>query len=1073
MDKPSMKRFAAAARRELTACAVRHLSQTALLAGREQGSGTMEKDAEALAFAWFLRLTALCYLEANAYLPGPGCFFAEAVSPEALAGQYHMASRLFPDFFPEESAPSAFWIPPVFFGRDGLCRRLAKLLPREDWVCHVQIMGWFFQYYRAEEKNRVYSDLKKHVKLTAETLPVATQLFTPDWIGRYLVENSLLRACRRDPRPSGPEGPFAYYVPDAGKENSPASGRTDPAILIRVSCMDPCCGSGHLLAQLFDALAALYKEAGFSAPETAKSILLQNLYGVDLDAQAARLASFSLMMKGRELDPDFFTRGIRPHIHALSKIKNVPAPFADALSASSLCGSLYQVPEAAAREAAQYLKDPKRGGKELRDRLEALCLLARTYDVVVTNPPYQALPNLSPDLQQFARRQYPDSRNDLFAMFMERCLAMTRPGGYLAMITQHSWMFLTSFAALRRHWLEVETLSLLHLGAHAFADFHGEIVQTAAFVVRHGAPSHQPGVYIRLTGPDTSEGKKQLFFSGRERYAARQENFAALPGTPWIYWITPQILRAFREGRLLGSLADSRQGLATADNGRFVRQWTEVDCRSICRGAASEDDFAASGAKWCPYNKGGGFRRWYGNDGCVVDWRDRGRAIRNFCGSDGRRRSFVRNDRYYFRPCFSWSLITTGPASFRFKPAGFIFDVAGMSCFSEEWTLYLLGLCNSPLSGIFLSFLSPTVNHQCGDIARIPVLIDRDRKPEAETLVKRCIALSRSDWDESELSWDFVRHPLACGEPSLQAAWEQYRKRTAGRFAQLKETEERLNRLYLRIYGLEGCVSGSVPDAEVSVRRAVDSPADAPESLRGSRFLVTKADAARSFLSYAVGCILGRYSLDEPGLVYAGGPWRPSRYRLFKPVPCGFVMVGSEGPDSLSALLEAFLTALFGRDTLEENLAFLAEALGGSGDPRKFLRRYFLYAFASDHAGTYHNRPLYWQFLSGRKHAFQCLLYGHRFRKDTFSLMAARLDREKTVLEDGLEKVIKDGADRKHDSRKWTAAVAARRTALAELEAYGVRLRRAARQGLELDLDDGVAVNLQKIRMLLGEVGTE
>ena len=608
-----------------------------------------------------------------------------------------------------------------------------------------------YQYYNTEPKAQVFADLKKNIKISRENIPAATQLFTPDWIVRYMVENSLgrlwLEGHPNDTLKSG----WKYYLDEAAQEpeveSQLAALRAEHATLRpdEIKVIDPCMGSGHILVYAFDVLMQIYESAGWSQRDAAASIVQKNLYGLDIDSRAAQLAYFAVMMKARQYDRRFLTRGIQPNLYA-------PEGYADGRE----FGSLLTVETLEPRpEPTEELSLFEESYEHQLNTWNFRRLLAQKYDVVVTNPPYMGSSGMSAVLSEFVKKRFPDSKSDLFACFIERCGSLACEGGYQAMITQHSWMFLSSFEKLRGKLLRmVDIGNMAHLGARAFDEIGGEVVQTTSFVFRRHRTEHSKGVYCRLIEPTTQQGKEEMFLAGENRYAADQSNFSKIPGSPVAYWVSDAFLRIFERGTLLGGLADAKQGVATADNNQFLRRWNEVNIAKIAFHAKTHEEATTLLAKWFPYNKGGEFRKWYGNNEFVVNWEHDGAKLKNFKGA------VLRNLSYYFKECFSWSLISSNIAAFRYKPIGQIFDVAGMSCFAQKDKLkYLLALCNSKVVMRMLEVIAPTINYQCGDIANIPVVLIDD-KYDIDAMTENSIDISRIDWDSYETSWDFKKHPL-------------------------------------------------------------------------------------------------------------------------------------------------------------------------------------------------------------------------------------------------------------------------------------------------------------------------
>lgn len=759
---------------------------------------------EEVAYTWFNRFIALRFMEVNNYLPSHVRVFSDgsgAFKPEILHDVLHLdlpgldrekvaqyleqnqtealyryllltqcnaLNEALPQMFERMGSYTELLFPNNILRPDSVLGHLVADIPEEDWTDQVQIIGWLYQYYNAALKDETFALLKKNVKITKERIPAATQLFTPDWIVRYMVENSLGQLWVRE-QLSEASGQMSeadraareqelaarmgwkYYLPEA--EQDPAvraqldALEADRPALTDLKLIDPCMGSGHILVYAFDVLMQMYESQGWSQRDAAQSILENNLYGLDIDDRAAQLAYFAVMMKARQYDRRILTRGIQPNLYS-------PQGYAEGKEYGALLmvEALEDKPE---RPETITLFD---GNYE--DKLNAWNfrrLLAQQYDVVVTNPPYMAVSNGNTALNQFVKAHYPDSKGDLFACFMERCEEMARPNGYQAMITQHAWMFLSSYEKLRTKLLQsVDIVNMAHLGPRAFEEIGGEVVQTTSFVLHRTHVEGYQGAYCRLIEPTTQQGKEELFLAGKNRYTAQQANFSKIPGSPVAYWVSENMIRAFC-GNLISDVADTCMGMTTGDNGQFLRLWYEVTFEKIKLNAKDSYEAKGSGAKWFPYHKGGEFRRWYGNNEYVVNWENNGTSLRNFPGST------IRNIHYYFHRAITWSLITSSLISFRYRPFGFIFGDAGPAIFPKKANFYVLfGLLNTKIIQNISEIINPTINCSSGVVANFPYLgeILESQEKKIIHIVMDNVKMSNTDWDISETSWDFKRHPL-------------------------------------------------------------------------------------------------------------------------------------------------------------------------------------------------------------------------------------------------------------------------------------------------------------------------
>ncbi len=1033
----------------------KHQRQALIAQIREKG---YEQVMEEIAYTWFNRFIALRFMEVNGYLPSRVRVFTddennfkpqiltEAINMELdgldmekvyalknandddalfkymLIVQCNALSSILPGMFQRISDYTELLLPDNLLREGSVIEQMISMIPEEDWKDAVQIIGWLYQYYNSEKKDDVFAALKKNVKITKENIPAATQLFTPDWIVRYMVENSLGRlwleghpdvkeqllpteeeqsayaAGNRDPE----DTKWHYYLEEAEQEpdvqEQLAEIRKEYAALTpdQLKVIDPCSGSGHILVYMFDVLMQIYESYGYTTREAVASIVENNLYGLDIDDRAAQLAYFAVMMKARQYDRRFFSRGIQPHVYAIAESNHV-----DSFALEYFCNGDAKLKKAMdtiiselhdAKEYGSILTVTQQDWSALYARfaeieediyisreaalsgllplVQTAQALAQKYDTVVTNPPYMAVSNADAKVNDYVKKNFPDSKADLFAVFIERCGQMAKKNGYQAMITQHSWMFLSSFEKLRTKLLVVDIVNMAHLGARAFEEIGGEVVQTTAFVIRKSHIADYKGEYCRLIEPTSQQGKENMFLDGENRYNTDQSNFSKIPGSPVAYWVSAGLLSAFATGKSLGDIALARNGMKTGENGRFVRLWWEVILQGFNSTACDWKEASSSGAKWFPYNKGGEFRKWYGNNDCIVNWQNEGDEIFNHAKAD------KRNVQDYplelkFKPSASWSLVTSGQPAFRYKENN-LSDIAGMSFFTEKQELLiLLGFCNSKIALEILKILAPTINFQAGDIGRLPIVDYGVETDTIRALVTSNIDESALDWDSFETSWDFRHHPLLRKVPTIAEAFDQWQAECDDRFNQLKANEEELNRIFIDIYGLQNELTPEVEDKDVTVRRA-DLGRD-----------------IRSFISYAVGCMFGRYSLDVDGLAYAGGEWDASKYASFAADKDNIIPICDDEyfDDDIVGRFVEFVRKVYGDDTLEENLKFVADALGGKGQPKDVIRNYFLSDFYSDHCKIYQKRPIYWLFDSGKKNGFKALIYMHRYKPDIIARM--------------------------------------------------------------------------------------
>ena len=1172
---------------------------------------------EEVAYTWFNRFIALRFMEVNGYLPSHVRVFTDEANqfkPQILTEAIHMEldgldmqkvyafknandddglfkymvivqcnalSSILPGMFQRISDYTELLFPDNLLREGSVLQQMIELIPEEDWKDAVQIIGWLYQYYNAEKKDEVFAALKKNVKITKENIPAATQLFTPDWIVRYMVENSLGRLWLEHLATTGEgyhysygvdgecnaatyvnadkvsalKGNWKYYLDEAPQEPEVqvqlAEIRKEYAAMTpgQIKCIDPCCGSGHILAYLFDVLMQIYESYGYTTREAVASIIQNNLYGLDIDDRAAQLAYFAVMMKARQYDRRFFSRGIQPHVYAIQNSKPMPAEswgylgeeekiarrlwdaFADAKEYGSLVKPEVTLEELDQLQARLVQMDERSGDGSLftmtftQTALDVLCplmelaqALVQKYDVVVTNPPYMGSSGMGAKLADFVRKDYPDSKSDLFAVFIEACGRMTRKNGYQAMITQHAWMFLSSYEKLRTKLLQKDTINMAHLGARAFDEIGGEVVQTTSFVLRNSHIADYMGTYCRLVEPTTQQGKEDMFLTGENRYTAHQSNFSIIPGSPVAYWISKSAIKSFVEFKPLENYGQGRIGLITGDTARFIRLWHEVSLASIGFGIKNNDESILSKKKWFPIQNGGDFRRWYGNIDSVVDWENDGYRMKfdNYMGK--RVRSHNYNGEFAFHRAISWTTISSGNFACRYADNGFIFDTAGPFFISnrDENIFAILAFLQSKIASFYLRLLNPTINYPPGYVQALPYS-DVCNKREISTIGESSIEISRTDWDSFETSWDFETHPMirwskemwdvtAIGaamqnyygchpqvNSPLELCYLLWKGEANQQFRELKANEEELNRIFIDIYGLQDELTPEVADKDVTVHYLVDTKDDIPASLQGSNYVLTRRDAVVSLISYAVGCMFGRYTIYADGLLYAGGPgWHHSLLvekiqdllkaqgksmfpeNGFYPDEDNVIPICDDEyfDDDILGRFVKFIEAVYGSDTLDENLKFIADALGGKGTPRDVIRSYFLNDFYADHCKTYQKRPIYWLFDSGKKNGFKALIYMHRYQPDTIARIRTdyvheQQSRYRTAIADLEPRIASASTAERVKLSKQLKKLQEQDT---ELRIYEEKIHHLADQMISIDLDDGVKVNYAKFQDVLAKI---
>lgn len=804
----------------------------------KQGSYTAayQTVVDKVAYTWFNRLIAVRYMEVNDLLPSRTRVLSSAdgrAEPQIVTSPFdavldytpaeqqqivtlrndNKLDEVFRLLFLKQCAALGDCLPRLFeqvddymplllalsfTDKDGVVCHLVNDIPESDWQDAVQIVGWLYQYYNTEPKEQVFANLKKNIKISKENIPAATQLFTPDWIVRYMVENSLGRLWSEG-HPDFDKSEWKYYLDEAPQEPQVAQQlaelRKGYAALKPedIKCIDPCMGSGHILAYLFDVLMQIYRSAGYTDRDAAASIVEHNLYGLDIDDRAAQMAYFVVMMKGCHYDSRFLRRHLNPHVYAiqesgelttdalgrLGKQESTARALVDGFKNAKEYGSILQPKVTLAElDALQEQLREVDGASDmgsLTDQLvagqivnalypliEQARMLVQKYDVVVTNPPYMGGSGMNARLSDYVKKYYPDSKSDLFAVFIERCAQMDKRGGYQAMITQHAWMFLSSFEKLRAKLQLIDTVNMAHLGARGFDEIGGEVVQTTSFVMRSSHTKGYKGTYCRLIDGDSEKAKAEMFVSGENRYVAEQDNFSKIPGSPVAYWVSDNALNAFC-GKLLSDYAIPRVGCQTSDNNRFLRMWHEIDIAKFKDNANTSVEAKLSKKKWFPYNKGGSYRRWYGNNELLINWENDGLEVKSFatklykCST-----RTVKNVQFYFREEVTWSTLSSGLFSARYCKPGFLFDTKGSAVFFDDKAMipYCIAYLNSCVTQNFLQVLSPTLDYSVGAVGRLPYKFDRNYVDFIDEKVEQNISLSQSDWDSFETSWDFKRHPL-------------------------------------------------------------------------------------------------------------------------------------------------------------------------------------------------------------------------------------------------------------------------------------------------------------------------
>ena len=1088
---------------------------------------------EGVAYTWFNRLIAVRFMEVNDYLPShirvlssesgkmepdlvttpfdAELSFTDAEKQEIIQlkndneldacfrmlfiKQCNALNEILPALFEKTSDYTEILLNISAIDKEGVVYHLVNDIPEDDFNIEkggqVEIIGWMYQYYNTEPKNEAFA---KNGKITKEEIPAVTQLFTPDWIVRYMVENSLGRIWVEGHPNDSLKAGWKYYLEEAEQkpdvqdklnEIHAEYARLTPE---DIHFIDPCMGSGHILVYAFDVLMQIYESAGYSERDAARSILENNLYGLDIDDRAYQMAYFAVMMKARQYNRRILSAETPCHVYSIqdssSVNRNQLKYFGAGLSELEKNDALNQIIGLldTFKDAKEYgsILDVENYNWELLKRFvgnhsvegqmsfdtigiddtqEKLLMtmrigmaLAAKYEVVITNPPYFVVSNGSKKVADYVAKYYPDGKADMYGVFIDRCNRLLMKNGYQAMITQHTWMFITAFSGLRKKMKEYELVNMCHLGARAFDEIGGEVVQTTSFIYRKAPSKNYIGVYCKVTKPTSEKTKEEAFLSGYGRYKSLQDRFDTIPDSPIAYWVGEKLLEAYKNPSLSKTM-DCKSGIMTGSDD-YIRLWFEPSIREIkfdCETYMDMGDF-----RWFPLNSGGEFRKWYGNNSKVVNLWHEGADIKAHV-----KNYRLRDPKYYFKKGLTWGRITTTQIAFRDVIKGSLFGDAGPVGFVTEHKDYILAFLCSKVVNELLLITNPTMNFQVHDIMNLPLVVNHTNAPTVEKLAHSNVDISRYDWDSFEGSWDFNNHPLVEGETMGRLISDKYREWEAeceNRFNQLKANEEELNRIFIDIYGLQDELTPEVEDKDVTVRKA-DLQRD-----------------IKSLLSYAVGCMFGRYSLDVEGLAYAGGEWDASKYTTFIPDKDNILPITDEEyfEDDIVGLLIVWLKKVYGEDTLEQNLDFIAQALGNKGNSsREIIRNYFVNDFFKDHCQTYSvtgsgKRPIYWLFDSGKQNGFKALIYLHRYNADTIgNLRVDYLHRMQRVYESEIGR-MQDMIDHSTNSREVGAATKRKeklQKQLKECRDYDEKIGHLALARTELDLDDGVKYNYRKVQL--------
>ena len=1068
-----------------------------------------ENVIEEVAYTWFNRIIAIRFMEINNFLPTKTRVLssetAGKIEPDIITEafdvdldytqedkelifklkdenkldelfrflfikQCNKLNEILPGLFEKTDDYLELLLNISFTNEDGVIRQLIDTIPEKDFESQVEVIGWLYQFYNTELKDETFANLKKRIKISKERIPAATQLFTPDWIVKYMVENSVGRLWLEGHPNNELKSKWKYYVDEAKQEPEVEQQlitiRKESEILKPedISVIDPCMGSGHILVYVFEVLMDIYVSEGFTEKDACESILKNNLYGLDIDKRAYQLAYFAVLMKARKYNRRILTKNISPLLCSIEETNSISEEFIEELISQDKTNEknwnyLYNVFKNA-KEYGSILDIENINFDEVFDDIctyesnknnlnqykyqneiqlmkniiQQSKLLVKNYDIVATNPPYMGNSGMNPNLKDYLKKNYPNSKSDLFAVFIEKCHDFCNEKGFVAMITQQSFMFLSTFEKLRVELINNHTIiNMAHLGAHAFEEIGGEVVQATTFVNKNNLIENYKSTFHRLTEFNSESKKEEEFHNDENKHNIKQADFDKIPGGPIAYWVTKEIVHAFTNNKLLHDVSVLKSGRSTnGENNRLFKFWFEIDFTDITFNANNLNEV---NSKYIPLNKGGSYRKWYGNKDYVS-------LI-----------EFASNSELDFKESITWSDINSSNFSARLHESGLISNNVGKRAYfdNDNELLYNLGYLNTNLCQFLLNLIIPTIHFDIGYVGKIPVVFQDVEN--VVNLVKSNIEISKYDWDDYELSWDFIKHPfLKFNNNLLNNTFDEWSKIKFNQFNLLKSNEIQLNKSFNEFFNVECLIDVTIDDEKISVN------------------LADYENDVKSFISYAVGCMFGRYSLDNEGLQFAGGEFNINNYSKFIPDDDNIIPVldSEYFEDDIVNRFVEFVKTCFGEETIEENLYFIANALAKNKKPsREKIRDYLLKNFFNDHKKTYKKCPIYWQFSSGKENGFNCLIYMHRYEPSLVArIRTDYLHKTQKAIEQAIvncDNIINHSSS-KQEVVKATKDKAKLQKQLKETQEYDEALSHIANQNIEIDLDDGVKVNYAKFQ---------
>ncbi|MGP6140550.1 BREX-1 system adenine-specific DNA-methyltransferase PglX [Jeotgalibaca sp. A127] len=1107
---------------------------------RTQGSSysiAYETLIEEVAYTWFNRIIAIRFMEVNNYMPDRMRILSSGVEgvnePEFIRhvfesnfqfnakeketiielktdGSNLAMDELFqylfikqcnalnsnlPELFEKTNDYTELLLTVSYNDVEGVIYKLVHDVPEENFDVNsengngqIEIIGWLYQYYNTELKAEVFGRPKSK-RIEKHEIPAATQLFTPEWIVKYMVENSLGRLWLEGHYDIDLRNGWNYYIDEPQQEKKVKESLNrirDEYKNIKpeeIKVIDPAMGSGHILIYSFDVLLQIYESCGYTKKQAVRNIIEKNLYGLDIDNRAYQLSYFSIMMKARQYDRNFLDRKVNLNIYVILESNKINRShlnfFGQSLNDNEKNNAIHQFNSLldSFRNAKEYGSILNIGSyawslltrfsnnliidkqisfdnigieitqQELKRLISLGEVMTQKYDVVITNPPYMGSDKMNSTIDTYVKKYFPVSRYDLYAVFIEQCMKMAKKHRFVAMITQHSWMYLSSYEKLRKRIFTFDILNMTHLGSRAFEEIQGEVVQTTSFILRNSNYATYTAKYIRLNGYNNPLEKKQNFFNAKNFFTTSKKAYEKIPGNNIAYWATKKMISYFENYPSIGEIAKPRQGLASGDNKFFYRFWHEIDFKLFIYDAKSKEDMWNKEKKYVPVNKGGGYKRWYGNNYEVLKFDEENYNLLLRSGNN-----LPSRDKYFLEGV-TWGKISSASFSSRYSPTGFLFSDSGMKITGETDKIkYILAFLQSSVAPEFLKVFSETIHYETGNISRIPIIINQQKMEEINQVVDENICLVKHDWDSYEFSWDFKKHPLINGNDSIEVSFEKWDKITQIRYIKLKKNEEKLDRGFIELYSMDIKLDHEIEENQISIRKA-DSNRE-----------------VKSFISYAVGCMFGRYTLNMSGLVYAGGKWNDNIYKTFIPTKDNILLISEHEyfEDEITERFISFVKEVYGMKTLEKNLEYIAENLNGRGaTPREIIKNYFTKDFFKSHCKDYYKRPIYWLYDSGKQNGFKALVYMHRYDEDTTGkvrvdyLHPVQRAYERTIV--NLQDDIANSKDAK-ESTQLQKQLEKVTKQLKECRDYDERLGHMALERVGIDLDDGVKVNYDKVQ---------